>query len=234
MHVTVKCIVNSKFLVNYNIHKKNIENSQHNGVAIAIRRDLQYKLEDDFDTYLITASFETKLGKITIAQHSSLPDTSSSNTANTTDYSEKKHPVYFLGDLNARHRCIGNNDNNHRGIMISKLINRSHIQHPGPQFPTFINHCRATKPDITLSNNKIFHHCHLSPGPLTPSDNIPIPMKISANPIQIPIRPRPSIKQASLKEFRNILASNPEINIQQQINSAEVAKKIATWTNKII
>ena len=79
----------------------------------------------------------------------------------------KNHPVYFLGDLNARHQCIGNNDNNHRDIMISKLINRGHIQHLGPQFPTFINHRSATKPDIILSNNKTYHHYHLSPGPLT-------------------------------------------------------------------
>ena len=41
-------------------HKKNTENSQHNGVAIAIRKDLQYKLDDDFDTDLIAATFETK------------------------------------------------------------------------------------------------------------------------------------------------------------------------------
>ena len=59
-------------------------------------------------------------------------------------------------------------------------------------------------------------------------------MKISANPIQIPIRPRPSIKQANWDEYRNILTSNPAINIQQQINSAEIDNKIATWTNKII
>ena len=64
------------------------------------------------------------------------------------------------------------------------------------QFPTYFYHSSATNPDIILNNNKIFHHHHFSYGPLTPSNHIPIIAKISANIIQIAVRPKQSMKQA--------------------------------------
>ena len=59
-HMASPTTTQSMSILNYNIQKKTSDNSEHNGVAIAIRKDLQYKLEDDFDTDLIAATFETR------------------------------------------------------------------------------------------------------------------------------------------------------------------------------
>jgi hypothetical protein len=76
------------------------------------------------------------------------------------------------------------------GKQIATLIDRGHSNHIGPYFPTFITHRSKTTPDIILSNRHAFHNHFSEPGPVTPSDHIPIIFKISTNPIQIKIKPR--------------------------------------------
>ncbi|KAF2344824.1 hypothetical protein FHG87_024419, partial [Trinorchestia longiramus] len=58
-------------------------------------------------------------------------------------------------------------------------------------------------PDIVLTNTQTFHNMRLDQGPLTPSDHIPIIATITANPIQIPIRPRPSFHHADWTQYKD-------------------------------
>ena len=45
-------------IFNYIIHQKNFDDSPHNGTAIAIRKDIACKIEEDFETDLIAATID--------------------------------------------------------------------------------------------------------------------------------------------------------------------------------
>ena len=54
-------------IFNYNVHQNNKSNGIHKGSAIAIKKDLDYKLLDDFETDLLAVTIESRQGPITIA-----------------------------------------------------------------------------------------------------------------------------------------------------------------------
>ena len=123
------------------------------------------------------------------------------------------HPVYLLGDLNAKHPCIGTRNTNITGTGINMLINRFNIQHIGPDFPTFIKPNTATAPDIVLANNKIAHNHHITPGPITVSDHIPMILTITISPIQIPIKCRFAFQRANWERYKEILGETDIISL---------------------
>ena len=117
--------------------------------------------------------------------------------------------MYLFGDLNAKHYALGDNRSNSVGNNIATLIDRNTVQHLGPSFPTYMRENCTTAPDIVLSNNKAFYNIHLTPGPLTSADHTPILAKISANPIQIPIKPRFQFPKANWDKFQEELENVP-------------------------
>jgi len=144
-----------------------------------------------------------------------------------------REPTYILGDLNARHSILGYNSNNIRGKQLATLINRGHATHTGPDFPTLLTHRSATTPDIILTNNRVFHNTHASPGTiLTPSDHIYIKFTISSSPIQIPIKERPSLKKADWETYRDRL--NATLTVNQAPKTCQQIETLAnTWTEQI-
>ena len=54
-------------ILNYNIFKSNKFNQPHKGAAIAIRRDIQPRLDDDFHSDMLAITIETTQGPLTIA-----------------------------------------------------------------------------------------------------------------------------------------------------------------------
>ena len=190
---------------NYNIYKKNSLNEAHAGAAIAIKRTLSYRINESFYTDLLAVQINTQLGPIEIATSYIPPRTGYLHYPDYHSLFKSTNPVYFLGDINARHPGLGNNSENIVGKQIMTLIGRNHITHEGPYFPTFINYRSKTSPDIILTNKKVYHNIIAIPGSITPSDHTPIICKISTSPIMIKIAPRLSYKKANWDKYKEEL-----------------------------
>ena len=54
-------------IFNYNVHTTNKTNRLHKGTAIGIRKDLDYRLLDDFDSDMLAVTVQTRQGPVTIA-----------------------------------------------------------------------------------------------------------------------------------------------------------------------
>ena len=81
------------------------------------------------------------------------------------------------------------------------------MNHQGPPFHTFVGRRRLTTPDKIITNKKFLFNLHMQQGPQTSSDHLPTIAKISTNPIQIPIKPRYSFKNAKWDEFKKELTT---------------------------
>ena len=217
---------------NYNVHRTNTDNSRNNGAAIAIRRNLPYKLLDDFETDMIGATITTRQGPIHIVTAYIPPRREYMYYGDYYSILTKPEPVYILADLNAKHQGLGDREYNHVGEVVMQLIDRGHAQHIGPHFATFINPRSSTRPDIILTNNEAFHNTYSRVGGLTPSDHLPIVFTISASPIQIPTRSRPSTKQANWQGYKDELEIVPTIEPQGSSRAA-INDAVAAWTQQI-
>ena len=80
------------------------------------------------------------------------------------------------------------------------------MTHHGQPFHTFVGRKPLTTPDKIISNKKFTFNLHLQQGAQTTSDHVPVRAKISANPIQIPIKPRYSLKKANWEELKKDLS----------------------------
>ena len=60
------------------------------------------------------------------------------------------HPVYYLGDLNARCRYLGSSNDNPIGKQVKTITEKGIAKHDGQYFPTFITNRSKTSPDIIL------------------------------------------------------------------------------------
>jgi len=193
-------------IFNYNVYKTNKKNEDHAGAALAIKKNIMARIDDDYYSDMLSVSIPTRQGNITIATAYVPPRTSYLNFLDFYKLFNKKEPVYFFGDINARHRSLGNSSTNTRGRNLKILIDDGKCTHRGPHFPTWISHNAATSPDIALANRRAFHNIYLRGGPITPSDHIPVVATISSSPIQIPIRPRKCFHRADWIRYHEQLS----------------------------
>jgi hypothetical protein len=114
-------------------------------------------------------------------------------------------PVLFAGDTNAHHHTLGYNYSNPKGNIIASLITQNKLNHLGPLFPTFYGR-GATTPDQIFANSKFHYNHQISEGPLTRSDHTPVVITIATGPIQVPINPRLSLKNANWDSFSEELS----------------------------
>ena len=219
-------------IFNYNVFRCNRLDERHSGIAIAIRKTIVAYIDDKFDQDFLTATIQTDNGPITIATGYIPPRLSFINTADFYRIFNKDHPVYFLGDLNAYHRTFDYTTNNFVGTQIVKCINDNRIKHIGPFFKTRTTNTTRRSPDIALSNNRAFHNIYLKPGPLTPSDHLPIIAIISSDPIQIPINPRLQFSKTDWTKYKRLL-NDKELPILETATLEEIDLQIETWTNFI-
>ena len=129
----------------------------------------------------ISATIQTEHGPITVATGYIPPRQTYINSIDLNKIFNRRHPAYLVGDLNAYHRTFGYSNNNLRGKQVVTLINANKCNHIGPFFDTRITANTTRKPDIALTNKQAHLNTYLKAG---------IIMKISTNPIQIPITPR--------------------------------------------
>ena len=218
-------------IFNYNTFYSNKNNRHRHGTAIAIKHGIQYRLLDDFETDLLGLTIHTRQGEITIATLYSPPNEPYLNFIDFLRLFRRQEPVYFLGDLNARHNILGHNDSNAVGRNVQTLIQQDRCRLDGPHFPTLIRHNSATTPDIVLTANT-FHNLHLQAGPLTPSDHIPIIATITVNPIAIPIKPRKSFHHANWPQYKAELETI-EIPTDPHLTLEQIDEHLDTWTQAV-
>lgn len=221
-------------ILNYNTHTFNKTREHYAGTAVAIRNNLQYRLLDDFYTDMVGISIDTEQGPITIATTYIPPRIPYINFIDFHTLLSRDEPTYMLGDINASHRILGNTHNNQRGRHIHTLISQNKCIHLGPHFPTFLTPTTATHPDLVLANTKTFHNILLEPGPLTPSDHIPIIATISIEPIYIPITPRKSFHYTNWDRYREILGEIDTPRAELQPTLAEIDEHINRWTQAVV
>jgi len=219
-------------IFNYNTYTKNIHNERHAGTAIAIRKNLSIRLDDTYESDMIDITIETRQGPLTIATTYVPPRTNYLNFIDLNKLFSKPHPSYLFADLNAKHYTLGNTNSNKRGQHINYFLQQNKCHHIGPFFPTIIRHNSATNPDIVLKNNHAFHNIHFKPGPLTPSDHIPIITKISTNPIQIAIKPRRCFHKTDWDNYRQEL-ENTDTDVAQHNTKTDIDRHLDSWTDAV-
>lgn len=138
----------------YKVHKVNSTEGLADGSVLTIKLNIQHKIYDEYDTDFIAVEVQTSLGPILIAttylpaRRPYLPFTDMYKILNNNI------PAYILGDFNGNHKHFGNSSDNTVGKILINLINEGKMLHLGPDFPTFLAHNAATKPDkVFFSNN---------------------------------------------------------------------------------
>ena len=185
---------------------------QHNGTAILIKNTIKYKILEGFvDPYFLAIKTYSKDGEVILCthycpfkkanvnSHLPIPDLNKVLNQNT--------PLFFLGDLNAKHKAYGHSYSNSRGKLIENFrAKRKDFNYLGPNFNTYMSGKRTSKPDIIFSNSRAaIFNTHIEGGPLLTSDHRLITLQISTSPIQVSCPPIYDHKQANIDLYKEIL-----------------------------
>lgn len=228
------CTADNKIkLFNYTVYQSNKAGEQHDGVAIAIKRDIKHVIIDNFNEEFLAVKVKTTLGDIQIATTYLPPRRNILPAEDMMTLLNSMTPTYILGDFNARHRVLGHNDNNNIGTGLANIMNTGKLIHLGPYFPTFIGARTQSTPDRVFTNNKAFLNYYLQEGPLTGSDHLPVIMTLSTSPIQIPVRSRFIMHKANWDSYREEL-QNYIIPHLQGCNTETIENEIVRLQNAII
>lgn len=219
-------------IFNYDVYQTNHLNEHNAGAAIAVRKNLKHQIWDDLEEDYLAIKVLTPTGHLIIATGYQPPRLPHLPAHTLLRLFRNNSPVILAGDLNARHRVLGHDNNNPAGEFINQLIRRGNTVHIGPNFKTFITSRSSGTPDIILTNNKFTHNIHVQPGPITSSDHIPVLIKISTSPIQIPVTPRPNYNRANWENFTAELERMPTPELNGQPVDC-IDEKLSTWTEAI-
>ena len=114
--------------------KRNIFNEMKAGVVVAVKKDIKYRIIDDFTDDILGVQVETTKGPIVILTNYSPPRRNYMPTAEIENKLQKNIPVYFAGDLNAHLPAIGYRGTNNNGREIKRLMRQNKITYMGPDF----------------------------------------------------------------------------------------------------
>lgn len=181
-------------IFSYNTYQRNKSRERADGVALAVKKGLQHRIINDFDHEFMAVEINTTKGHVILATGYLPPHRPFPPYPDFLRLIRLHTSVYFLGDLNARHRTLGNQDKNTVGNSISSLVGDNRLQHLGPTFPTLIRHNSATSPDIVVSSRHGHFNYHL-----------PVILDISINPILILTTPRFDHKNADWDKYKERL-----------------------------
>lgn len=219
-------------IFNYTIYQQNFRNELHDGVAIAIKKNIPHKIIDDLEENYLAITLNTSLGPVCLATGYQPPRRPAIPIQNIIRLMRQNTPTYFMGDLNALHRNFDHRRTNAAGRQLIPLAANGLITHLGPDFATFISERGHGTPDIILTNNRHIHNIHTRPGPITTSDHLPIVTLLSASPIQVPSLPRFLLHRADWDGFRRELTHNLPINLDGMPNT-EIDRHLNSWFDQI-
>lgn len=217
----------------FTVYKKNTRQEGHSGRAIAVRNRLVHRVNEEYEGDFMSIELETDYGVVEIATDYVPPRVGYIDYPTYYRFFKKKHSTYLLADLNARHGILGyQSATNTQGKQVAALIIRKHAIKLGPHFSTFLTYRSATSPDIILTNKRHFMNSHSEPGPITPSDHIPIIFSLSTSPIQVPIIERPSYKKADWDLYKEKL-EEAEIYDEEDMTPLRLNNLADQWTKAI-
>lgn len=190
----------------YVVYQRNISGGMHDGSAICVKTGVKHRqmcniLSEDFLMVGVESAYEEICIATTYLPPRRIP---AELYPDLLRIAGMHQPAYVLADLNARHRRIGGAGANLQGKCVSQLLALGRLRHLGPDFNTYFLGTKSGKPDVVLSNRYAHHNIRLEPGEVTSSDHIPIEMRVSSSPIQIPIRPRKATGKANWQQFSTL------------------------------
>ena len=219
----------------YRIYQQNLRNVHlSDGVAIAVRHDVPHKVTRDFTSEVMAVTLMTTQGEITIATCYFPPSRPYLPMRDLNRLSNIQHPVYLLGDMNARHVALGHSSENPIGRQLANRIHNDEWQYLGPDFRTFHAHSWTSKPDIVLCNRNAFFNYVISPGPPSTSDHIPVVLEISANPIAQPCTPRPHYKSANWDLYKTEIDSAMTTPNLDGKTVDEIEEELSRWYERVL
>lgn len=216
----------------YKCHKINTTQALHDGSAIAIKYNLQYKLLDNFETDFLAVEVNTTLGPVIIAttylppRRPYLPFPDMYTLLNNTI------PTYIIGDFNCSHMNLGNRRNNNVGKSLI-LIDQGKLLHLGPHFPTFIRSGSATNPDKIFSNKHSYLNTLIEQGNITSSDHLPIIFKLSTKPFYIKQTETYNMGKANWNLFKATLDSNIKLKTLNNYSKEQIELETTKWLNTV-
>lgn len=99
----------------YNTYLKSNSNQIYDGSAILVKSHIKHKIVDDYITDVIELRLETPIGTLSIATTYLPPRRPYLPFPDIHKLLHNNHPTYIIGDLNAKHRILGNSTNNNVG-----------------------------------------------------------------------------------------------------------------------
>lgn len=215
----------------YHVFTKNKYNEHHAGIAIAVRRNLEYKLLDSFSEDFLAIELMTRRGPIIICTTYFPPRRYVFPLEDIMSIMRKPIPVYLLGDLNAANRAMGHSYTNQRGTILQNFMNRGIITFLGPDFPTYLSNRHTGKPDILLTNRHHNLNYALRQGTLTTSDHWPILFTLSTKPIILATPERFQYKDVNWDQFKNNIDTQLEVPYENPVEKDKqyIDNKINKW-----
>ena len=206
------CTNNNIKLQGYSVVQKCEE--ANSGVAILVRHHINYTLVNTKDTNTLAIKLYTTIGPIIISTSYIPPRINFIPTIALNKLLDHNLPTLFFSDFNSHHPYFHNTIRGHpygdnKGTQLFNLATARRLSFMGPLFHTYYHNRARGTPDIALCNDKfsIFHY-NLTQGNNIYPDHIPVILKLSLQPIKIPIQERLNLKTLRITDFKNTLASD--------------------------
>ena len=187
----------------YLVFATNKRNENSAGVAIVIRKGLEFKVLNNFDYDTIGVQIQTQTGPLIIMTNYTPPRNRNLPNSDLLYAIQNNWPVIIAADMNARHSIFGySKPSNPKGRQLYNHVFNNKLNYIGPGFPTYFsyNNIHGTKPDSVLTNNKFYFNYHIQPGGMGPSDHMTINLNISCKPILVNCPPREDYDKTNWKK----------------------------------
>ena len=166
-------------IFNYNIYQRNIASEDSAAIAIAVKRNMQHQISDDFEDDLLVVKLETKKGPVIMATAYRPPSWQNTPVKDLLRLFKRGDPVYLIAGLNVAHSFIGHSSNNDTGKIINNMIRKNVINYMGPDFNTRVGVNGISKPNIILKNRQGFFNYSIREREITTSDHLQMIRKLS-------------------------------------------------------
>ena len=195
----------------------NKEGEASAGVVVAVKRNIQHQIIDDFTDDTLAVKLETTKGPVIVRTCYHPPRRENFPVEDILKILRRNEPAYILADLNARHRFVGHNQNNDASNIINNMIARNMAEYVGPDFNTRVGHAGITRPNIILKNRAAFFNYLIREGELTTSYHIPILFKISTTAMIKELMPRRQLKKANWELIKHKIETTWWRSIERRI-----------------
>ena len=222
---------------NHNVIQKNMLNERSAGIAVAIRKNIKYRIIDDFIDDVLGTELRTSTGPIIILTNYSPPRRNYVPIGELENVLQKNMPVYFVGDINNNIPALGYATYNSNGRAVKRLIEQDKIKLMGPDFRMLIH--RNGRPNIVFSNIFFLNYAIVK-GKLTSSDHLPVILNISTKPIVKPGQEKYKFSEANWELFKEKVESKiavenntSDLLNRNNIDAQEIENNILKWLSII-